>query len=327
MVEIKEARTAAQMKKFALFPIKLYKGNPYFVPPFTQDEKNLKNVKKNYSAQGCIVKCFLAYRDGKIVGRIAGIIVKAANEKFGEKNVRFSRFDYVNDVEVAEALLGAVADFGRENGMDTIHGPWGFNDTDREGALTFGFDEISTFATNYNYAYYPEIMQKLGYSEESKWVEYRLGVKEYDSRYGEMAKAVVAKYGFRELADELSVKQIVDIYGDKFFDCYNDAYKHLDQYIPIEGDAKKSVLKSFATVVNKDYISVVVDPKTDKVVAFGVAIPALGKVVNKHKGKLLTSIIGLIKTIKNPDGLELSLVGVSPEYRRSGVNAMVIDRI
>ncbi len=327
MIHVVEAISAAQMKKFALFPIKLYKKNPYYVPSFTSDEKNIKNEKVNFAAKGCDVKCFLAYRDGKIVGRIAAIIVREANEKYGEKKVRFSRFDFIDDEEVAAALLNAVIGYGKECGMDTVHGPWGFNDTDREGMLTSGFDQISTFATNYNYEYYPEIMKKLGYEKESEWVEYRFEIKNYDERYSKIGEAVAKRSCFKEIAGTMPLKRLIRDYGDKFFDCYNAAYGNLDSYIEIKGDAKKSVLKTFASVINDKYLSFIIDEKTDKVAAFGVAIPALGYIINKHKGSALKSLIGIIKEIKKPHALELCLVGVAPEYRMSGINAMIIDRI
>lgn len=327
MLQVVEAVSAAQMKKFATFPLKLYKKNPYYVPSFTSDEKNIKNEKVNFAAKGCDVKCFLAYRDGKVVGRIAAIIVNAANEKYGEKKIRFSRFDFINDEEVAAALLNAVIEYGKAKGLTTIHGPWGFNDTDKEGMLTFGFDQISTFATNYNYEYYPEIMNKLGYEKESEWVEYRFEIKEYDERYAKISEAVAKRSGFEEIAGTMPIKRLIRDYGDKFFDCYNAAYSDLDEYIEIKGDAKKNVLKTFASVINDKFLSFIVDRKTDKVAAFGVAIPALGYIVNKHRGSALKSLIGILKEIRKPHALELTLVGVAPEYRMSGVNAMIIDRV
>ncbi len=327
MVEIIEAVTSAQMKKFAIFPLELYKGNSYYVPPFTADEKNIKNPKVNFASVGCDTKCFLAYRDGKIVGRVAGVIVRASNEKYNQKRIRFTRFDFIDDEEVASALLKAVADYGREQGMTEMHGPWGYNDADREGMLTFGFDKLSTFATNYNYSYYPAIMDKLGYKKESEWVEYKFPVNDYDPRYGKIGEAVARRYGFKEIAGTMPLKKIIKLYGDKFFDCYNDAYKDLDCYIEITGDAKKNVLKTFASVINADYFSLIIDKNTDKVAAFGVAIPSLGKIVNKHRGSALKSLPGIMKEIKKPSALELTLIGVAPEYRNSGVNAMIIDRI
>ncbi|MBR2384745.1 MAG: N-acetyltransferase [Clostridia bacterium] len=327
MVNVFEAKTRKQMKKFARFPILLYKGNPYYVPSFIVDDVNMKNKNKNFSAEGCEVRCFLAEKDGKIVGRIAGIIVHESNKKFNTKSVRFSRIDFINDLEVARALLKAVEDFGKENGMETIHGPWGFNDTDREGMLTDGFDQLSTYATNYSYPYYVEILEKLGYKSENEWVEYRFNVPTLDPRYKKLADMVQSRYGFEDIAETLTLKQLIKNYGDKFFDCYNSAYKDIDGYVDIVGKVKKSVLKQFASVINDKYYSVIIDKKTDKVIAFGIAIPSIAKVLQKHRGSLLRSAIGLKRVISKPKALELCIVGVHPDYRRKGANAMIINRI
>lgn len=327
MVQIVEAITKKQMKEFAKFPIRLYENNPYYVPAFISDDVNMKNPKKNFAAEGCDVKCFLAIRDGKTVGRVAAIIVHESNKKFQTKCVRFSRIDFIEDIEVCEALLKAVEDYGREMGMDTIHGPWGFNDTDREGMLVDGFDTLSTYATNYSYPYYVEFLEKLGYKPESEWVEYRFNVPTLDPRYKKLADAVVQRRGFIDISETMSLKKLVRDYGDKFFDCYNDTYRELDGYVDITGNAKKAVLEQFATVINEKYYSVIVDPKTDRVIAFGIAIPSLAKVLQKHKGSMLRSALDLLRTIKNPEALELCIVGVHPDYRMSGANAMVINKI
>ena len=327
MIQIIEARTKKQMKEFAKFPIRLYENNPYYVPAFISDDVNMKNPKKNYASEGCDVKCFLAIKDGKTVGRVAGIIVHESNKKFQTKCVRFSRIDFIEDIEFCKALLSAVEDYGKEMGMDTIHGPWGFNDTDREGMLVDGFDTLSTYATNYSYPYYSEFLIKLGYKPESEWVEYRFNVPTLDPRYTKLADAVVQRRGFIDISETMSLKKLVRDYGDKFFDCYNDTYRDLDGYIDITGNAKKAVLEQFATIINEKYYSIIVDPKTDRVIAFGIAIPSLAKVLQKHKGSMLRSALDLLRTIKNPDALELCIVGVHPDYRMSGANAMVINKI
>ena len=293
MVKIIEATTKKQMTQFAKFPIKLYEDCDFYVPCFVSDEKNIKNPKKNYAAEGCEVKCFLAYKNGELVGRVAGIIVEESNKKFNEKKIRFSRFDFIDDEEVCSALLKAVEDFGRERGMEFLHGPWGFNDTDREGMLTVGFDSQSTYATNYNYDYYPEFMNNLGYEKESEWVEYRFTPSTLDPRVYKAAEFVKRKYGFVEL----------------------------------KGDVKKNVIKQFASVINRKYFSCLLDPKTDKVAAFGVAIPAIGRAIKRHKGILLKSLFSLMREISKPTGLELTLIGVAPEYRNTGINSMIITKI
>lgn len=327
MVKIVEAVTSAQMRAFARYPLELYKDCDYYVPCFTSDEKNIKNPKKNYAAEGCEVKCFLAEKNGRIVGRIAGVIVSESNRKFGEKKIRFSRFDFNGDEDVAEALLSKVAEFGKERGMTVIHGPWGFNDTDREGMLTSGFDRPATYATNYNYEYYADVVRKLGFKKESEWVEFAIYPGTLDPKIYKAADFVQKRYGFVELNDKYPIKRIIREYGDLFFDCYNEAYKDLDCYVELKGKVKQNVITQFATVINQDYFSCILDPKTGKIAAFGVVIPAIGKIIKKHNGNLLASAIPLLKAKKKPDALELTLIGVAPEYRNSGVNAMIITRI
>ena len=327
MVKIVEAVTSAQMRAFARYPLELYKDCDYYVPCFTSDEKNIKNPKKNYAAEGCEVKCYLAEKNGRIVGRIAGVIVAESNRKFGEKKIRFSRFDFNGDEDVAEALLSKVAEFGKERGMTVIHGPWGFNDTDREGMLTSGFDRPATYATNYNYEYYADVVRKLGFKKESEWVEFAIYPGTLDPKIYKTADFVQKRYGFVELNDKYPIKRIIREYGDLFFDCYNEAYKDLDCYVELKGKVKQNVIAQFATVINQDYFSCILDPKTGKIAAFGVVIPAIGKIIKKHNGNLLASAIPLLKAKKKPDALELTLIGVAPEYRNSGVNAMIITRI
>lgn len=327
MVKIVEAVTSAQMRAFARYPLELYKDCDYYVPCFTSDEKNIKNPKKNYAAEGCEVKCYLAEKNGRIVGRIAGVIVAESNRKFGEKKIRFSRFDFNGDEDVAEALLSKVVEFGKERGMTVIHGPCGFNDTDREGMLTSGFDRPATYATNYNYEYYADVVRKLGFKKESEWVEFAIYPGTLDPKIYKAADFVQKRYGFVELNDKYPIKRIIREYGDLFFDCYNEAYKDLDCYVELKGKVKQNVIAQFATVINQDYFSCILDPKTGKIAAFGVVIPAIGKIIKKHNGNLLASAIPLLKAKKKPDALELTLIGVAPEYRNSGVNAMIITRI
>ena len=326
MIEVKEIKSKKELKKFAAFPIKLYKNNPYYVPVFRDDDINLANPKKNSAAQGCEVKAFLAYKNGEIAGRIAAIIVNESNRRYNEHAVRFSRFDFIEDIEVAKALLNAAENFARERNMTKLHGPWGFNDTDREGMLISGFDKLSTYATNYNYEYYPKFMEELGYERDSLWLEHKLNVlqmeqKEAD-RYYKLGEYVKKKFKLTELCETMPLKQIIKNYGDKFFDCYNAAYGKLDMFVDITDDVKKVVLKQFATVINPRYLSVVVNEAND-VVAFGVVLPAIGTALKKHGGKLnLGCILDLFKLIDKPKGLELTLIAVRPEYAKIGFTAV-----
>ena len=328
MLEIREVSNKKQLKLFAKYPIQLYKGCPYYVPSLRSDEMNTFNPKKNFNIKNNPVKGFLCYKDGELVGRIAGLVSKEENSRSEEKFVRFSRFECVDDEEVFKALLGAVEKFGKENGAKIIHGPWGFNDTDREGMLTYGFNERSTYATNYYYPYFHKRMEELGFTGESKWVERRFVVpdKPYE-RINELAERLKRKLKLKDLTDEMSVKDIARYYGDKWFDTLNEAYGELDGYVPIAGNAKTNVLKQFATIINPRYLSVLVD-ENDDVAAFGVVLPSICQPLIKHKGKLFpTGFISVLRCIKKPRELEMALIGIKKEYKNSGVNAVVISKI
>ncbi len=328
MIEIKEVVNKKHIKLFATYPLKLYKDCPYYVPSLRSDEMDTFNPKKNFSLKNNICKGFLAYKDGELVGRIVGMINLEDNRLTGKKFIRFSRFECIDDMEVFKALLGAVETFGREHGMENIHGPWGFNDTDREGMLTYGFNERSTYATNYYYPYFSRKMVELGFEDESKWVEFRFNIpEEHDKRIENIAEKVKKKLKVVDLADTMSVREIVTKYGDKFFETFNSSYSKLDGFVPVEEEAKKNVLKQFATIVNPKYFSFVVDEKGE-VAAFGIVLPSICNPLIKNRGRLFpTGFIGLLRSIKSPKELEMALIGVKEEYKNSGINAIVISRI
>ncbi len=328
MIEVKEIKTKKDIRAFAKYPVELYKDCPYYVPNLRSDEIDTFNPKKNFNLKENVIKGFLAYKDGKLVGRIAAFVNKKENELSGKKYIRFSRFECIDDIEVFKALLGAVEKFGAECGMEIMHGPWGFNDTDREGMLTYGFDKRSTYSTNYYYPYFYEKMAELGFDDESKWLEYRFGIPDtpYD-RVTRLVDKLKKKLDVVDVAETMSVKKILKKYGDKFFETLNDAYAHLDGYIPIEGKARDNVLSQFATIVNLRYVSFLVDKKGD-VAAFGIVLPSIADALIKHRGKLFPfGFIDVLKSIKKPKELEMALIGVKSEYKNTGINSIVISRI
>ena len=328
MIEVKEVKTKRDLKKFAKYPVELYKGCPYYVPSLYGDELATFNPKKNFNLKGNECKGFLCYKDGKLVGRIAGLINRKDNELTGKKFIRFSRLDCIDEKEVFDALIKAVEDFGKAYGMDTIHGPWGFNDTDREGMLTFGFDKRSTYGTNYYYPYFADRMREMGFADESKWIERNFVIPDTPyERYTSIAEKLKKRLNVFEAFDKYSVKQIVKKYGKEFFETMNDAYGHLDGYVPIEGGAQKNVLKQFATIINPRYASMLID-EHGKVAAFAIVLPSIADALIKSRGRLFpTGFIGVLKSIKHPKELEMALIGVKNAYKNTGINSIMITRI
>ncbi|MBQ9514389.1 MAG: N-acetyltransferase [Clostridia bacterium] len=328
MIEIKEVNTRKEKKIFANYPLILYKDCPYFVPSLFGDEMAILNPKKNYNLATNKCKAFLAYRDGELVGRIAGLINYKDNELTGKNYIRFSRFDCINDLEVFSALIGAVEKFGKENGMNIIHGPWGFNDTDREGMLTYGFNERSTYATYYNYPYCHENMEKLGFFDESKWIERNFEIPaQMDEKVDRISAKLMEKYSFTDLVKVMSIRKIVKKYGAKFFETFNEAYAHLDGFTPVVGKAQKNVLKQFATIINRRYASILLDKDGD-IAGFGIVLPSICDALIKSKGRLFPfGFIRVLKSIRKPKELECALIAVKEKYKNSGINAIIINNV
>lgn len=325
MITIKEVSSKGEMRKFVNFPLKLYKHCPYYVPSLHGDEMKLLNPKKNLSLGNNEIRCFLAFDSkNRVVGRVAAIINHDSNKKNDEKCIRFSRLDMIDDQQVTKLLLDEIIKWGKERGLTVIQGPWGFDDADREGMLTFGYEEFSSYATAYSYPYYVEHLENLGYEKESEWLEYRLDYSYLDERYTKIASMLKAK-GYRDLCDTLTPKQIIKKYADSFFECYNKAYADLDNFVPVDDKQKKAIIQTFAVLINGKYFSVVVD-KNDKVIAFCVGLPYIGHTLKKSNGHLLRALPGILKAKRNPRKVELALIGVDPEYRNSGVHALGITR-
>lgn len=328
MIEIKEVITKKDIKTFAKYPVKLYKNCPYYVPCLRGDELNTFNPKKNASLAYQEAKGFLAYKDGKLVGRIAGIINHKDNQNTGVNYIRFSRLECIDDKEVFSALISAVEKMGKERGMEIIHGPWGFNDTDREGMLTYGFDRRSTYATNYYYPYFAENIRALGFEDESKWTERRFIIpKTPNERITNLSEKIKKRYKLKDLAETMSVKEIVDKYGYKLFETYNDAYGDLDGFVKVGQKEIDEILSGFGTIVNSKYISVLVD-EDDNVAGFGIVLPSICNALIKSRGKLFPfGFIGVLRAIKKPKELEMALIGVAQKYKNSGIHAIIISRI
>ena len=327
MLEVKLVNNKKMQKEFVEFPISLYKDNPYFVPPLYADEMNVFTNKNVYN-DTCEHVYFLAYRDGVVVGRISGIIQKDYNIKNNEKRARFTRFDAINDVVVAKVLFNAAENWAKSYGMDTICGPLGFSDLEREGLLIDGFDYLSTFEEQYNYSYYQELIEACGYEKDVDWVEYRLyNPKERNEKIKRIAELTMRKYNLTAENGSGGKKAFVNKYKDHIFNVLDETYKHLYGTVPFTEGMKKQILDQFMLVIKPELVQVVAD-ENGRVIAFGLAIPGFGHVLQKSGGKLtLPTIIRLLKAVNKPKTLELGLIGVLPEYQATGVNAIILDYI
>lgn len=327
MVEIKRIEPSrSNLRKFTQFQLDLYKGNPYYVPPLITDDIDTLDPKVNPAFDFCESAYFMAYRDGKPVGRIAAMINRQVNEKEGMRSARFGFIDFIDDKEVSEALLNAAEDWARSQGMDKIVGPMGFTDLDHEGMLIEGFDELSTMATIYNYPYYADHLAAHGYAGESDWVEYVMDVPaEIPEKYDRIADLVKRRFDLRVVKSK-SRKDLKARYGHKLFNLINEAYDQLYGYSRLTDRQIDYYIKIYLNLLDLDLVTVIVD-KDDRVVGVGISMPSMSKALQKSGGKLFPfGWYHLLKGLKGKnDRVDLLLVGVAPEYQNKGVNALLFQ--
>ena len=328
-VQIKRVETKKDLKAFIECHYDLYEGNQYDAPNLYSDELNTLSKDKNAAFDFCEAEYFLALKEGKVVGRVAAIINNKANEKWDKKDVRFGWIDFIDDIEVSKALLKAVEDYGREKGMTSVVGPLGFTDMDPEGMLTWGFDQLGTMATIYNYDYYPKHMEKLGgWEKDNDYVEYRLDVPETaPEKYTKIAEMVEKRYNLH--ARKLTKKEIVEGgYGKKLFDLINVTYSHLYGFSELSERQIDQYVKMYFPLADLDLITVVEDGNKDnQLVGLAITIPSLTRALQKcHRGRLFPfGWWHLLRAIKfhKTEVVDLLLIGVLPEYRSKGANSLV----
>lgn len=324
-ITVKKVSSKKELKTFIRFNYELYRNNPYSVPDLYDDMLNTFSTEKNAAFEFCEADYFLAYKDGKVVGRVAAIINNRANETWAKKEVRFGWIDFIDDLEVSKALLDKVEEWGKERGMESIVGPLGFTDMDAEGMLVEGFDQLGTMATIYNYPYYPVHMEKLGFVKDADWVEYKLMVPDkLPEKFVRISEIILQKYKLK--IKKLKRKEIKEgNYGQKIFDLINEAYAPLFGYSQMTQRQIEQYIKMYLPLIDLRMVSLVEDEEGN-LIAAGISMPSLSVALQKAKGRLLPfGWFYLLKAlfIKKPKILDLLLVGVKPEYQSKGVNTLL----
>ncbi len=324
-VEIREITpTKSNLKKYTKFGIDLYKGNDYYVPPLIMDDVETLSPDKNPAFDYCKAKSWMAYRDGKPLGRITGIINTVVNERTGKRDLRFGFLDFIDDKEVVDALFDALAEWGRSQGLTSMVGPMGFSDMDHEGMLTEGFEELGTMATIYNYPYYPQHMERMGFHKDAELVEYRMTVPDkIPEKMLRVAEIVKKKYGVRTIK-YTSAKKIKEEYGMALFELINEAYDQLYGYSPLSQRQIEYYIDIYLPILRLENVCLIVD-SNDKLIGVGISIPSMSRALQKGRGRLLpTGWIHLLKAMyMHNDVVDLLLVAIKPEYQSKGVNALL----
>ena len=328
MIEIQEVKTRRQQRQFLNFPLELYKDNPWFVPPFYADEKKMFRSDYVYS-DCCDWICFNALKDGRMAGRIQGIVQRAANEKNHERRARFNRFDAIDDPAVSRALFEAVERWARDKGMDTLCGPLSFSDLEREGLLIEGFDQPQTFEEQYNAPYYQQHIEQLGFVKEVDWTESRLYAPEPSEDEEDLDK--LAEFIFRRyklhFGESRNAKDFLDRYKDGIFRLLDQSYEGLYGTVPFTDRMKKLMIDNFRLVIDPKYTAVILD-ENERMVCFGFAIPSISAALVGTEGKYTPRVLWqLLRCIRHPKIIDLCLIGVDPEYLNRGVSAAFASAI
>ncbi len=325
-MQIKEVTSLRELKRFVSFQYSLYDGNKYWVPPLRGDEVKSLRWDKNPAFDFCDVKYWLAYEGGKIVGRIAGIINRKYNEKWGARTARFGWFDFVDDKKVSATLLNTVEAWAKENGMTTVHGPLGFTDMDAEGVLVEGFEEVSTLGALYNYPYYPEHIEAAGYSKDADWIEYQVDVPTQMNEEVQRIADIALKRNNLTILKVKKAKEMLP-YAKEIFHLLNDAYKDLYGFVELSDKQIDMYVKQYFGFIMPEYVPAVLD-SNGRIAAFGITMPSLSAALQKNKGRLLPfGFIPLLRAMKNNPRADLYLTAVRADMQNKGVNAILICQI
>ncbi|MCH3909134.1 MAG: hypothetical protein LKE31_02010 [Bacilli bacterium] len=323
-VDVKEVSSKKEQRPFVSFPNKLYKDCPHYVPAFYSDEMKLFSKDYFYYEDSEAVY-YLAYKNGKVVGRISAILQHASNKKWNQKRVRFTRFDSIDDFEVAKALFEKVESWAKEKKMNEVVGPLGFSDMEKEGMLVEGFDELSTFCEMYNYPYYPKFLEKLGYTKEVDWLERELRApKVVDPRIEEISNRMMKKAELH-FAKCRNGKEIMDKYGEQFFDIVDDTYKDIYMSVPFTKKERENMMKSFSLVLSPKNLAIILN-KDNKCVAFGLCFPSLSRALLKSGGHYYPwTLFKLLRAIKHPKYIDMCPIGVRDEYKNCGIDWAILS--
>ncbi len=324
-LEIIEVSGKKALTKFAIFPTDtLYKNHPYYVPSLISDITGTFDPKENPAYEFSESICYMAYRDGQPVGRIAGIINHNLNKRTGKKEGRFGFVDFIDDKEVSNALFAKVEEWARNKGMTTMHGPLGFSDMDPEGLLVEGFDQMGTSVTIYNHPYYVDHIEALGYEKDTDWVEFKIQIpKEIPEKHQRISDIVMRKFNLRVIKYTDADKLIKD-YGQKIFELINEAYDQLYGYSPLTQKQIDYYIKMYIPLIRLENVPLIVN-EAGELIGVGITFPSMAKALQKSRGRMFPfGFIHLLKALKGKNSVvEMLLVAVRPDYQSKGVNALL----
>lgn len=325
-IYIKEIHSRKELRDFVKFQLELYKGNPNFVPPLIVEEVNSLDVNKNPAFKHATAHYFLAYKNGKIAGRIAALINEVEVNELKVKKLRFGWFDVIDDLAVTRMLFAKVEEIGRENGLEFMEGPMGATNLEKAGMLTFGFDRLATAIGAYNFEYYAQHLKQLGFVKEKEWVEHFIHTPDaIPEKIYQFSNLVQERYKLKLLHFKNSKE--MQPYIKPVFDLLEESYRELETFVPISEEQKAFYAKKYSTILNPDFINFIEDGDGE-LCAFAITMPSYSKALQKAKGRLLPfGWYHLLKAQKKNDTVEFVLIGVHPKYQRKGVTSIIFKEM
>lgn len=320
-IELREVRSRKDLKRFVKFPFSLYENNPYWIPPLIKGELNTLQPETNPSLEDCEWIYLLAYKNGKLAGRIAGIINKRFIERWEKKHARFCWFDFIDDKEVSMRLLSAVEDWAREKGMTKLFGPMGFTTFERQGIVYKGFGKMPTFSSVYNFEYYPVHLEAAGYEKDIDYVEYEVKTpSEIPDKALKIRDLIIKRYNLKYL--KANNKKELLPYAKQVFDVINAAYEPLFGFVKLTDKQIEYFVNKYFSFISPEYVTAVLD-ENEKLIGFQISIPSLSRAFQKANGSLYPfGFRHFLKAMKNPERIDIMLVAVHPDYQNKGVNSI-----
>lgn len=325
-ITIKEVTNRRLLREFVNFPFKLYRDNPYWVPTLRSDDLNTLRKDKNPAFAFCQAKYWLAYKDGKIAGRIAGIINPRYQERWGNAYARFGWIDFINDDQVSQSLLSKVEEWAQEQGMQAVHGPLGFTDMDPEAMLVEGFDEMGTLIGIYNYPYYQTHLEKAGYVKDTDWVEFEIKVPAGGvEKIKKLAEIVEERYHLHYL-NAKNKKELLQ-YAQQLFELLEEAYQDLYGVTPLSQEQINTYIDQYLGLLSPEFIPIVLD-ESNKMVAFGIAMPSLSQALRKSRGRLFPfGFLHLLHALHKNNKGDLCLIAIRKDFQGKGINSMLMTSL
>ncbi len=322
-VEKINTRSKSQVRRFIEIPFRLYRGQKQWVPPILVDIKAQLNPDKHPFYDHSEAEFFIVQRNGRDIGRVAALENRHFNEYHGTKQAQFYFFECENDQEAANALFERVFQWVRERGLNAVVGPKGFGPLDGYGILIDGFEHRQMMTMmNYNYPYYQELIESLGFGKEVDFVSCHLNAEKFrlPERVHSIAKRVQERGSLQVL--RFNNKRELLAWAKRIGEAYNKAFVNNWEYCPLTDREIDFVVDNILTIADPRLIKVIAHE--NEAVGFLFGFPDVSAAIQRNQGRLLPfGILDLLLELRRTKWVAMNGAGILPEYQGRGGNALM----